>query len=180
MAGRGGSRKPILDIVPGSPDGVYDEMLLPTLDGRSLTAIAVLLEVSGDWEIACERTGLSEAEFARALAQCNPIEVANGIRAIHLMQISKMASAIGLAITEKLDEAKPGQLISLYPKLIELIPMLAEARVRVNDHRTNNLNLNFGADAIPPDVLDALSALGLRVEREKDASSLEQILEAGA
>lgn len=155
-----GSRKPILDMIPQgtqSPQG--REELIPTRDGSHKSAIDILVEVHGDVEIACERANdMAESEFMYHLARCEPQKIAQGIKAIQLFQVFNLTTKVGKRLMDNLDEIKPGQLAQLYPKLVELIPGLADSKVHVTANQ-----FNFGntpeLDDMPPDIRRAFERL---------------------
>jgi hypothetical protein len=166
-----GSRKPILEAVkpPGSngfevpkpnvlkalpPPETDQDKLLPQRDGSQLSAIQCLVEAGGDWEIAEERCQLSEADFAIELARCDTTRVAQGLRAIQLMQVAKLSWRVGATLMESLDEIKPSMLAMLYPKLLGVVPDLMSAKMSLS--QTNNF---YGADELPDDVKEAIAFL---------------------
>lgn len=160
-----GSKKPILDAGSLLPAPIDQDELLPCLDGRELLAIDILVEVHGDVAIACERAcGIPKADFLFHLARCDPKRLAEGLKAIQLLQVFTLATQVGQAISDRIDEIKPGQLVNLYPKLVELLPTLSESKLSVHatQHNTYNLGVPEGsAPEIPEDIKAALARLGM-------------------
>lgn len=177
-----GSKAPILgpaNASPGQAPAFREEWQndkLPCLDGRELSAIEILVEVSGDYKIASERTGMAEGAFAMALARCNPTSLAVGLKAINLLQVARLAMRVATEIEDRLDEAKPGQLIGLYPRLVELIPALTESKISVHAQQTNNYNIGTtGPDTqMPPEIKAAYRALGIPIPGEDGPLILDQ------
>lgn len=168
----GGSRKPLLDLIPAPQDTPSDLRAfvdpgewLPCRDGRDRLAIDILIEVHGSIEIACERAcDMSEPDFLVHLARTDPKLLAEGFKAIQLFQVFTLSTKVGQAIADQIDDIKPGQLVSLYPKLVELIPALTASKLAVHASQTNNYNFpgtSTPEDLIPEDIRAAMERLGM-------------------
>lgn len=161
-----GSKKPIIDVPESTlPALIEPNEFLPCRDGRELLAIDILVEVAGNVDIACERAcDLPKADFLFHLARTEPKHLAEGLKAIQLLQVFSLATKVGQAISDQIGEIKPGQLVALYPKLVELIPVLSESKLSVHATQNNTYNIGTGDQTppeIPDDIREAMSRLGL-------------------